>query len=230
VLADDPAFLLDLDLVPADLSNLEALNEMDQRVNEDTPALSSTRDSTQMDQSSQRSFGGLMIPPSASSMTPAGGGDLFGIGRDSSTYGKAQQPVRLLDDEDLELDLGFDDQIEEHHRSTGHGSGAHARSDRFSVPALNDEDAVPVQDDVSNRDFTSTHIIDSCSRDFSLTQMIASNLRQEILQTEHTNLQTTLKCKTRSQPQPHKAQSVASAVVQSNLFPSMAQPSFVTMN
>jgi hypothetical protein len=144
VLRDDPSFLLDLDLVPADLGNLELLNEMD------TQMLSSTWDSTQLAQSSQRSFGGLMIPGSASSMTPAGGGDLFGIGRDSSTFGRGQQPVRLLDDEDLELDLGLDDQIEEHPRSTGHGSGAHVRSDRFSVPPLvSIEDAGPMDDVVS---------------------------------------------------------------------------------
>jgi hypothetical protein len=163
VLRDDPSFLLDLDLVPADLSNLELLNEMDQRDDEDTQMLSSTRDSTQLEQSSQHSFGGLMIPASASSMTPAGGGgDLFGLGRDSSTFGRGQQPVRLLDDEDLELDLGFDDQIEEHQRSTGHGSGAHVRSDRFSVPpAASVERAGPVQDDVS--------IYQNCLNSTSLT-------------------------------------------------------------
>jgi hypothetical protein len=112
--------------------------------------ISLARDSTRLE-SWQNSIGGLLIPASASSMTPTRGGlDLFGIGRDSSAFASSQKPVRLLDDEDLELDLGFDDHLEEHRRSTRHGSGAHLPGDRFSAPPIIfDDDAVPVHDEVS---------------------------------------------------------------------------------
>ena len=57
---------------------------------------------------SQQSIGGLMIPTSNNSFGggPVGGLDLFGVRGDSGP-GIARVPARLLDDDDLGLDLGM---------------------------------------------------------------------------------------------------------------------------
>lgn len=103
MLQDDPNFAPDLDFVEADL---EMLNN---NLMAETQQFSqSPNGSRSLTNASQQSIGGLMIPTSNNSFGggPVGGLDLFGV-RGDSGHGTAKSPARLLDDDDLGLDLGM---------------------------------------------------------------------------------------------------------------------------
>lgn len=102
ILQDDPGFAPDLDFMP----DLEMLNN---NLLEETQQFSqSPGGSRSLTNASQQSIGGLMIPISNNSFAggPDDSLDLFSIRSDSGP-GTARVPARLLDNDDLGLDLGM---------------------------------------------------------------------------------------------------------------------------
>lgn len=108
ILLDDPSFEPDLNLMPMDMDdpNFEMTALQSSQLESLSPRKSYSA-------SSQYSVGGLIIPPSASSATGGviGGLDLFND-RDSSAFARRQESARLLDDDDLGIEIGPDGSVQ----------------------------------------------------------------------------------------------------------------------
>jgi len=106
-LPDDPDFVPDFAFLP-DPGNLDI------ELNEETQQLSQSPDGSRrsITNGSQQSIGGLVIPTSNNSFVggPVGGMDLFSVRGDSGP-GTTRVPAQLLDDDDLGLDMGFDEDL-----------------------------------------------------------------------------------------------------------------------
>ncbi|PPJ54262.1 hypothetical protein CBER1_05167 [Cercospora berteroae] len=106
-LPDDPDFVPDFAFMP-DPDNLDI------EFNEETQQLSQSPGGSRrsITNGSQQSIGGLVIPSSNNSFVggPVGGTDLFSVRGDSGP-GTTRVPAQLLDDDDLGLDMGFDEYL-----------------------------------------------------------------------------------------------------------------------
>ena len=106
MLQDDPDFLPGLDLMPRDLEDLNLHIDLNDTQMSITPGTLQSH----LNDGSQQSIGGLILPPShSSSLSGAvGGRDTFSIRGDSGPGTGLRSAPRLLDDDDLGLDLGVE--------------------------------------------------------------------------------------------------------------------------
>ncbi|EME89385.1 uncharacterized protein MYCFIDRAFT_76725 [Pseudocercospora fijiensis CIRAD86] len=106
VLQDDPNFLPGLDLMPQDLEDLDLRIDLNDTQMSITPgSLRSHRNN-----GSQQSIGGLNLPPSHSSPIgdAMGGRDIFSLRGHSGPGSGLRSAPKLLEDDDLGLDLGVE--------------------------------------------------------------------------------------------------------------------------
>ncbi|KAF7193006.1 Meiotic recombination protein rec8 [Pseudocercospora fuligena] len=106
VLQDDPDFLPGLDLMPRDLDDLNLHIDFNDTQMSITPGSLQSH----LHDGSQQSIGGLDLPPSHSSSLggAVAGRDTFSIRGDSGPGTGLRSAPRLLDDDDLGLDLGVE--------------------------------------------------------------------------------------------------------------------------